>query len=240
MVKCPNCHVAMVSHPVELVVFNRPAAVGSCVSCSLLWFDQSSAVRLAPRSVLAVFQYIGTATRTTITPLASRFNCPDCAQPLQFTNDLQRLTRFTYWRCDTDHGQLISFHQFLREKNFIRSPTPAELIRLRETVRQVSCSQCGGSIDLTHDSACSHCGAAVALIDPDGIAKALNELRAPNPPTSPANTADAVRNAMIDAHLDAMFQLEHMHERDQRENATDLVAVGFGAIGALIQGFLTA
>ncbi len=124
------------------------------------------------KSVLEVFQFIGRAGRATNT-LAAQFNCPVCSVALALTHDLQRTTRFTYWRCRNDHGQLITFHHFLREKNFIRSPSPAELAKLRATVRQVACSQCGAPVDLANATACTHCGAPVALIDPDGVAKAL-------------------------------------------------------------------
>jgi hypothetical protein len=35
--------------------------------------------------------------------------------------------RFSYWRCPDEHGRLTPFFQFLREKQFVRSLTPAEL-----------------------------------------------------------------------------------------------------------------
>ena len=75
---------------------------------------------------------------------------------------------------------------FLREKNYFRSPTLAELNKLRETVRQIACSQCGGPIDLSEDTACTHCGAPIALIDPDGVAKAVHELTIGQASISPA------------------------------------------------------
>ena len=34
--------------------------VGAGTSCSLLWFDHAAGVRLTPRSVLSLFQFIGT------------------------------------------------------------------------------------------------------------------------------------------------------------------------------------
>ena len=150
--------------------------VGSCAPCKLLWFDQSGSIGLTPRGVLGLFQYIGTAAGAAGMPLASTYRCPRCSNTLALTYDLQRSTRFTYWRCANDHGQLFTFNMFLREKNFIRSPTLAELNKLRETVRQISCSQCGGPIDLSKDTACTHCGAPIALIDPDGVAKTVHDL----------------------------------------------------------------
>ena len=155
----------------------RPIEISACASCNLFWFDKSESVRLTPRSVLEVFQFIGRSGRAGNT-LLTQFKCPVCSMALALTHDLQRTTRFTYWRCRNDHGQLITFHHFLREKNFIRSPSPAELAKLRATVRQIACSQCGAPVDLANAVACTHCAAPIALIDPDGVAKALRDLAA--------------------------------------------------------------
>src|SRR5206468_377278 len=158
--------------------------------------------------------------------LASTFTCPRCSRELVFTHDLQRTTRFTYWRCLRDNGQLISFAQFLREKNFIRTPSPAELARLRETVRQVSCSQCGAPVDLATDSACTHCGTPIALIDPDGVAKALQGLAAERPGNAAADP-DAMRAVLAEAQANAMLERER---RRDGETGGDLVAIGVAAI----------
>jgi len=151
--------------------------LSACAPCNLFWFDKSESVRLTPKSVLEVFQFIGRPGRAA-NALATRFNCPLCSAALAQTQYLQRTTRFTYWRCPNYHGRLITFHHFLREKNFIRALSPAELARLRATVRQVACSQCGAPFDLAGEAACSHCAAPIALIDPDGVTKALRELAA--------------------------------------------------------------
>ena len=155
----------------------RPIEITTCAPCHLFWFDKAESIRLTPKAVLELFQYIGQAGSAR-KALATTFGCPLCGKALALTQDLQRTTRFAYWRCRNDHGRLITFHQFLREKNFIRAPSPAELARLRATVRQISCSQCGAPVDLAADTACKHCGAAVALIDPEGVAKAVRELAA--------------------------------------------------------------
>ena len=227
---CPNCHESMTPKVLEAFGVIRPIEIDACASCNLLWFDKSESVRLTPKSVLELFQFIGRSSGAR-RALASNFNCPRCAVVLAPTQDLQRTTRFTYWRCRYDHGQLITFHQFLREKNFIRAPSPAELAKLRATIRQISCSQCGAPVDLAMDSACSHCGAAVALIDPDGVAKALRELSA-GVSTTVAADPNAMRAAMSDAQVNAIFDLERMRQRDGDD---DLVA-----IGALVGIFLAA
>ncbi len=211
-----------------------PLQVGSCAPCNLLWFDQSGSISLTPRAVLGLFKYIGEAAAAARSQLASTFRCPRCARALALTYDLQRSTRFTYWRCADDHGQLFTFNQFLREKNFIRSPSLAELKKLRETVRQISCSQCGGPIDLIKDTACTHCGASIALIDPDGVAKAVHDLTIGNASTAPA-TQEQTSVAFSNAQLDALFDQERLREHDGNQ---DLLAIGVAAIGALVSGML--
>lgn len=211
----------------------RPIEISACAPCHLFWFDKSESVRLTPGSVLEVFQWIGRAGQARNT-LSSQFACPICSKPLALTHDLQRTTRFTYWRCRSDHGQLITFHQFLREKNFIRAPSTAELAKLRATVRQVACSQCGAPVDLASESACAHCGAPVALIDPEGVTKALRDLR--TEASRPAATdPEAMKRRLSHAQIDAIFDLERM--RGSKGN-DDLVAIGATAIGALIAGLI--
>src|SRR4029079_15426547 len=112
--------------------------------------------------------------------------------------------------------------------NLIRPPSPDELRRLRETVRQIACSQCGAPIDLATDSACTHCGSPLALIDSDGVAKALRELTAS--PSTPA--PQKLQIALRDAQINAIFDLERMREREDHDS--DLVAIGAAAVAALI------
>ena len=224
----------MTAQAVEAYSGVGPLEVGSCAACNLLWFDQSGSISLTPRAVLGLFQYIGEAAGNARTPLASTFRCPRCADALALTYDLQRATRFTYWRCAYDHGQLFTFNMFLREKNFIRSPTLAELNKLRETVRQISCSQCGGPIDLTKDTACTHCGAPIALVDPDGVAKAVHDLTIGHGSTAPATqeqTSAAFSNAQLSAFVDEDWSSSH-------GGSHDLLTIGVAAIGAVLGAML--
>jgi endogenous inhibitor of DNA gyrase (YacG/DUF329 family) len=188
--------------------------------------------------VLALFQFIGEAGAAK-NPLTANFACPSCRRTLQYTHDLARNMRFTYWRCAGDHGQLITFGQFLAEKNMIREPSPAELAQLRASVRQVTCSQCGAPIDLATESACPHCGAAIALIDPEGVAKAVHELAAGMTTSGavPSVGQDGTRTMLSDAQLDALFDAERMRDH---ETSHDLVAIGAAAIGAAIGRLLAA
>ena len=177
MVGCPNCFSEMTPRSQEAYgAVPHPEEVGCCAACNLFWFDDSGSIRLTPKAVMDLFRYIGQAGAARNT-LASGFRCPRCRGALALTHDLQRTTRFTYWRCPIDHGQLITFNQFLAEKNFIRPPSADELARLRDNVRQINCSQCGAPIDLAMDSACPHCGARFAATScPEcGRARAMSE-----------------------------------------------------------------
>lgn len=204
--------------------------VASCASCNLLWFDESGSVSLTPRAVLGLFQYIGTVAGNARTPLASSFRCPRCADALALTHDLQRARRFTYWRCAYDQGQLFTFNMFLREKNFIRAPSLSELNKLRETVRQISCSQCGAPIDLATDTACTHCGASIALVDPDGVAKAVHGLSISQGRFAPA-TQEQTSVAFSNAQLQAFFDDDLVRKQ---HGDHDLLSIGVAAIGAVL------
>jgi hypothetical protein len=247
MIPCPNCRADTVTRTLPVNGAAVPLDVEACSACRLLWFDRGTSVRLTPAAVIELFRYIGSvAGADRSPPLESNFDCPRCSLALAFTHDMQRATRFTYWRCEWGHGQLITFHQFLREKDFIRMPTGAEIARLRATVRQVSCSQCGAPIDLEHDSACAHCGAPIALVDPDGVAKALQALTA----GSATRTADpaAVRAALAAAPILAAAAFEAEQERArtrwraQETNSgagCDLVGIGVSALADWLATRLT-
>lgn len=216
----------------------RDIEVDACTSCNLFWFDRAESMALTPQAVLSLFRLIGEAGAAR-TPLHDTMTCPRCRHSLAFTHDLQRRTRFTYWRCTSGDGQLITFGQFLAAKDLIRPPSADELARLRATVREVNCSQCGAPIDLAARSACAHCGAAVMLVDPDSIAKALKELEAATPdggaPPVDAGHAEAARAAMTSAQVDALFDLERARTHDERGG--DLLAIGAQAIGAALGAF---
>ena len=85
------------------------------------------------------------------------------------TQDVQRSTRFSYWRCPHRHGRFTPFVQFLREKNFVRALSPAELATLKLHVRTVRCSGCGAPVDLGRDMVCRYCRGSVEALDPDVV-----------------------------------------------------------------------
>jgi len=90
---------------------------------------------------------------------------------------MQRATRFEYLNCPNGHGRLISFFDFLREKDFIRPLTPHQIAELRENVGSVNCANCGSPVDLAKGAACSHCGTPLSMLDMKQAEKLVAQLQ---------------------------------------------------------------
>lgn len=98
-------------------------------------------------------------------PLSSTAACSRCHEPLVATHDQQCQSKFEYRRCPDDHGRLITFFNFLREKDFIRPMSSAQLDELRKNLQSVNCSNCGAPIDLAEAAVCSHCATPLSILD---------------------------------------------------------------------------
>jgi len=146
-----------------------------CFTCRGIWFDPYESTQLAPGAVIELFRVIHEQPDEP-RPLGERLPCPRCQRALAITHDLQRTTRFTYYRCTSGDGRFTTFYQFLREKQFVREMTPAEISRLKAQVAQVKCSSCGAPIDLARDSQCRYCHMPLAILDPEAVRKALADL----------------------------------------------------------------
>src|SRR4051794_34096926 len=145
-------------------------AIDACQTCQTFWFDHLESLRLSPAATLHLFRRIGDQTRSAPPRLAQTLKCPRCDLRLTLTDDRQRNTPFRYWRCAREHGRLISYFDFLREKDFIRPLSPLQLADLRQNVQTIACSNCGAPIDLVHTSECAHCGTPVSMLDVKQIA----------------------------------------------------------------------
>jgi endogenous inhibitor of DNA gyrase (YacG/DUF329 family) len=204
-------------------------AIDVCMTCQAFWFDAFESTQLAPGATLALFDVIRDAGAATGRPLPTRLPCPRCTEALVLTHDLQRNTRFLYYRCAGGHGRFTPFLQFLREKDFIRAPSPAELARLKASIRVIRCSSCGAPVDLERDAACPYCHSPVAILDPDAIAANIRALE----------SAEAKRTTFdVDAFVDGMLDL---HRRSAATTAAphasaavDLVALGLATAAALL------
>ena len=192
----------------------RPVAIDLCAECQAFWFDKYESLQLAPGSTLRLLKIIGERA----TPGPSQFadaRCPRCSAVLLLTQDMQRNTRFNYFRCPSDHGRLIRFFEFLREKNFIRPLSQQQLDELRHEVQIVNCSNCGAPIDLAVGSACAHCKSPVSMLDmkqPEALLAQLREAAQPRPidPALPLQLARAKRDVEAAfAHQEEPTDLVH-------------------------------
>jgi len=177
----------------------RTVAVDICDSCQALWFDKYESLQLSAASVLQLFRVIGQASgvKAAVSGLAK---CPRCDRRLRVMHDMQRSARFEYRGCPDNHGRLITFFNFLREKNFIKPLSPAQVEDLRGKVRTINCSNCGAAVDLAHGVTCSHCGSPLSMLDLNQAEDLIATLRlagtGPQPvePVPPAGAAASRRS----------------------------------------------
>ena len=178
-----------------------------CFECQAIWFDAYESSQLTPGAVLELFRTIDAGRQgPEPRPLPATMRCVTCRGPLALTHDIQRATRFVYYRCPAGHGRFTTFLQFLREKDFVRSLTPAEIDRLRATVTQVRCSSCGAPVDIARSAECPYCHAPIAILDADAMRRTIAEYSA----------ADQ-RSRQVDPHaaIDAVLAGQRI-EREMR------------------------
>ena len=155
----------------------RSVVIDICHRCQCFWFDTRESVSLTPGSTLALFRVIGEKLTRPQHSNADVARCPRCKGRLRRTQDMQRTTRFEYLNCPNGHGRLISFFDFLREKDFIRPLTPQQITELRQNVGSVNCANCGGPVDLSKSAACSHCGTPLSMLDMKQAEKLVAQLQ---------------------------------------------------------------
>lgn len=172
---CPSCGEAMAREVYERKLEGR-VDLDLCFACHAIWFDAFESSALTPGSVLKLFEEIHERRESTPRPIAATCRCPACRAMLKLTFDIQRTNRISYYRCPEGHGRLTTFVQFLREKNFIRSLSVAEIAKLRAVVTQVRCSSCGAPVDLERDPQCPYCHAPIEILDADAVNQALAQL----------------------------------------------------------------
>jgi hypothetical protein len=203
-----------------------------CARCHALWFDAMESVQLSPGATLVLFRAIHAAGTCVATQPAARLPCPRCETPLDLTQDLQRTTRFTYFRCRRGHGRYTPFVQFLREKNFIKPVSAEELERLRTLVRVIRCASCGAPVDLAHDTACHYCRAPIAVLDAEAVARTLRDLDAAAASRAHVGSPEAAAAAVVEG---ARFERAMAAENRRTDGAVgvDLIAVGLAVLSSL-------
>jgi len=155
----------------------RSVVIDICHACQVFWFDTRESVTLTPGSTLALFRIIGEKLGRPRHSDGELAKCPRCRGRLRRTRDMQRATKFEYLNCPNGHGRLITFFDFLREKDFIRPLTPRQIEELRHSVGTVNCSNCGGPVDLTKGAACAHCGSPLSMLDMKQAEKLVTQLQ---------------------------------------------------------------
>jgi DNA-directed RNA polymerase subunit RPC12/RpoP len=227
---CPGC-----SRPMRTIALPRepmtPLAVETCDDCQALWLDAHESQELTPGAVIALFRVIASSQAQERAAYRALLPCPRCTTPLSLTQDVQRTTHFTYYRCRYGHGRFTPFVQFLREKNFVRPPDAQELSRLRAVVSTVRCVSCGAPVPLDRNAVCPYCGAPVMLLDPDAVKKTLDQLATAEDKrtTTPAMSGDAVI-----AIATVERELEKNRREYESEHGIDLVSLGLHALRALL------
>jgi hypothetical protein len=201
-----------------------------CYGCRVIWFDRDESAALAPRSVIELVRRIqahGDAARNS---LPSSVSCPRCSRSLALTHDICKSGPLSYYRCAQDGGRLTAFVQFLREKQFVRSLTPAELGRLRAQARQVRCSSCGAPVDVERSSACEYCGSPIAVLDPDAVNEALQHWTAADAQARAreSTAAAALSGVQAAGRTPPSFSLDAL---GTFQAGSDLLDVCIGALG---------
>jgi len=151
--------------------------IDACDACQAFWFDASESPRLSPASTLTLFSLIADALPRRSGSIGRVLKCPRCSSRLLETQDMQRNTRFSYSRCPHGHGRFTTFFNFLREKDFVRPLSAAQIDELRRNVQTVNCSNCGAPIDLAKGSSCGHCGSPLSILDLQQAENVVDQLR---------------------------------------------------------------
>ena len=174
--QCPACTAAMTALTLDGHL-GTTVDLDLCAACQVIWFDRLESLRLSPGATLSLFRTIGARKQLSPPPLADPLKCPRCDLRLLLTNDRQRNTPFRYRRCARDHGRLITFFDFLREKDFVRPLSARSSPSCAPTCRSINCSNCGAPVDLTSASACAHCSTPLSMLDLNQIEGMAAHLR---------------------------------------------------------------
>lgn len=174
--RCPNCRNEMKEMTLDSQ-HGPPISFYVCAPCQSFWFEMFKALQLAPSSTLQLMKFIGGNSSQARPKMAEILRCPDCGSTLKLTHDWQRNTKFNYWRCEQEHGQFISFLDFLREKDFIHPIPKEQIAELKKTIQTVNCSNCGAPIDLNKGSICQSCGSPICMLDMSQPQKMIEQLQ---------------------------------------------------------------
>jgi uncharacterized protein YbaR (Trm112 family) len=214
----------------------RSIEVDLCEPCQSLWFDGKENLQLTPGATLTLFRAIGEHVRKPEAQAAELVKCPKCKARLRRTQDMQRNTRFTYFRCPNDHGRLTTFFEFLKEKDFIRPLTPQQIAELRKNVQIVNCSNCGAPVDLAKGTACAHCRSPLSMLDMNQAERLVAQLKAADSGSKSVDPALPLALARARAETEAAFKGLPGHDPWTNEGwSMGLVGAGFAELLRLLK-----
>lgn len=213
----------------------KDVAVDVCVPCQSIWFDAREHLQLTPGATLTLFRVIGENVSRPQWQDRDLAHCPRCKAQLRRTQDIQRNTHFEYFRCPNQHGRLVSFFDFLKEKDFVKPLLPQQIAELRKYAHAVNCSNCGAPVDLAVNAQCTHCGSPLTMLDLDQADRLIDQLKHAE---SDRTTIDpawplAVERARRDTEA-AFRGIEQRHGSGDSD-ALDLVSEGLSALMRLIK-----
>jgi hypothetical protein len=213
----------------------RTIDVDLCEPCQSLWFDGKENLQLTPGATLAIFRSIGEHVRKPESHDAELVKCPRCNARLRRTQDLQRATRFEYFRCPNNHGRLITFFEFLKEKDFIRPLTPQQINELRRNVQVINCSNCGAPIDLAKTTACGHCRSPLSMLDMNQAERLVKQLQEADSGKKEIDPALPLALAKARRDVDLAFQGVPGDHPWSQDSTLGLVAAGLTELIRLIK-----
>lgn len=234
---CPGCTLPMNDIQLE-ALYGAKIEVDTCTHCNGIWFDGRESLQLSPGSTLKLFEALYAQRAQAHAEQVSEKKCPRCEGALVETQDLIKGTRFSYFRC-AEHGRFTPFFQFLREKSFVRAPTPKELAELKAKVKQVDCSNCGAPISLESRTDCEHCKAPISILSGASLEATLRELAAKEEKRSTVAPDAALRMQLEKMKVESMYAQFDLEDRRTRRGGVDLVDVGmqfvFSAVKTLLR-----
>ena len=226
---CPSCGQPMQQHTVE-GNYGVQIVINACHPCTAFWFDRKEHLQLTPGSTLELIRLVGGGANSPAT-LSRDLACPRCGERLVNTVDIQRNTRFNYFRCPQNDGHFITLFQFLREKNIVRALDVRQINELRKKVKVIRCSNCGAPISLESESSCSYCQSPISMIDPAPIQATLAELQQREDARHKVNPTVAANLVMDKLKVEQFYEQLQPHPDSSDVGARPgLIEAGLGVL----------
>lgn len=232
---CPRCAQPMQTHTLDGHL-GREVEIDLCVPCQSVWFDAHENLQLTPAATLSMFRLIGERVGRPAPEDRDIAKCPRCRAHLRRTQDMQRATRFEYFRCPNDHGRLTTFFDFLKEKDFVRPLTARQIAELRKNVQTINCSNCGAPVDLAKGSDCGHCGSPLSMLDINQAERLVAQLKEADRTDKPVDPALPMALARARREAEAAFEGLPGHETWDNETwSLGLVGAGLSDLIRLLK-----